>query len=118
MGDGKLGENYITSAHVPPFGHKARRTQKGYDLARFNRNFELTLHDIDMIEYALQKEKTSLSLDRMAMMAGGAPNDDNYKSLEEIEEALIRSDDLLGRLHNQKTFYRPKDSKKAPYISG
>lgn len=87
-------------------------------MARFNRNFELTLRDIDMIEYAVQKEKTSLSLDRMAMMAGDAPKDANYKSLEEIEEALIRSDDLLGRLHNQKTFYRPKDSKKTPYISG
>ncbi len=87
-------------------------------MARFNRNFELTIGDIDMIEYALQKEKTSLSLDRMAMMAGRAPKDANYKSLDEIEEALNRSEDLLGRLHNQKTFYRPKDSKKAPYISG
>lgn len=87
-------------------------------MARYNRKFELTLGDIDMIEYALQKEKTSLSLDRMAMMSGGIPKDINYKSLEDIEKALVQSDDLLGRLHNQKTFYRPKDSKKAPYISG
>ena len=87
-------------------------------MARFNRKFELTLRDIDIIEYALQKEKRSLSLDRVAMISGGKPNDTHYKSLEDIEEAMNRTDDLLGRLHNQKTFYRPKDSKNAPYISG
>ena len=58
-------------------------------MARFNRNFELTLSDIDMIEYALQKEKRSLSLDRVAIMSGGELNDTNYKSLEEIEQAQI-----------------------------
>ena len=77
-------------------------------MARFNRNFELTLSDIDMIEYALQKEKRSLSLDRVAIMSGGELNDTNYKSLEEIEQAMNKTDDLLGRLHNQPTTKRAR----------
>jgi hypothetical protein len=51
-----------------------------------NENFKLTVRDIELIENAL---------------------------LEQEQTAEVR--DLLGRIHNQKNWYRPKSS---TYISG
>lgn len=76
-------------------------------MPKYNRNFDLTLADIDMIEAALSVVKRDLSLGRegsRALLPEATQND----PIREI-------DDLLGRLHNQKIFYRPSDS---PYVSG
>ena len=77
-------------------------------MARPNRTFDLTIHDIDLIEAALHVTKRELSLERLA---------DTTKMLpaEAAEDPLRQIDDLLGRLHNQKNFYRPA---KTPYVSG
>jgi hypothetical protein len=80
---------------------------KGQTMPKYNRNFDLTLADIDLIEAALSVVKRDLSLGRegaRALLPEQAQND----PLREI-------DDLLGRLHNQKIFYRPTDT---PYVSG
>jgi hypothetical protein len=76
-------------------------------MSKYNRNFDLTLSDIDMIEAALNVAKRDLSLGR----------DGSHALLPEVEsgDPLREIDDLLGRLHNQKIFYRPSDE---TYVSG
>ncbi|MEQ6247396.1 hypothetical protein ABMC89_00750 [Sulfitobacter sp. HNIBRBA3233] len=76
-------------------------------MPKYNRNFDLTLGDIDLIEAALQVVKRDLSLGREGSRAL-LPKVEGSDHMREI-------DDLLGRLHNQKIFYRPSD---APYIGG
>lgn len=76
-------------------------------MPKYNRNFDLTLSDIDLIEAALQVVKRDLSLGREGSQAL-LPDIDGADHMREI-------DDLLGRLHNQKIFYRPSDE---PYVSG
>ncbi|MEL6518785.1 MAG: hypothetical protein AAFR34_03225 [Pseudomonadota bacterium] len=60
-------------------------------MPKYNKKFDLTPDDMDLIETAV---RTATANDRI-----------------DPREA----EDLLGRLHNQKVFYRPKD---AVYISG
>ncbi|MGX9354776.1 hypothetical protein ACS3SW_06325 [Roseobacteraceae bacterium S113] len=62
-----------------------------------NRNIELTVQDMELIETALRTVKADRTADDHA--CGEA---------RQIHE-------LLGKLHNQKVFYRPSD---APYIGG
>ena len=59
---------------------------------KYNKEFELDLDDIDLIEHAL----------RFCM------KNNSHLDNKEINE-------LLGRLHNQKKWYRPS---KGTYISG
>lgn len=65
-------------------------------MPQFNEMFELSVEDIDLIERAL-RNLTGSSLP------------------EGAEETERQVQDLLGRLHNQKIFYRPKDD---VYIGG
>ena len=74
-------------------------------MPRYNTQFELTVEDLDVIEVALREVKTNLRNEAMAAKSDIAPN------CEEVNQIH----DLLGRLHNQKVFYRPKSG---PYISG
>jgi len=76
-------------------------------MPKYNRNFDLTLGDIDLIEAALRVVKRDLSLGREGARA----------LLPVVEEGdqVTEINDLLGRLHNQKIFYRPTDE---PYVSG
>ena len=60
-------------------------------MPKYNKKFDLTPDDMDLIETAV---RTATANDRI-----------------DPREA----EDLLGRLHNQIVFYRPKD---AGYISG
>ena len=73
-------------------------------MPHFNPNIELGIHDMDLIEDALRHAKQRLSIpggpDANAAIAG--------RSVREIDE-------LLGRLHNQKVFFRPS---KTPYVGG
>lgn len=70
-----------------------------------NKLFELSVEDIEIIEAALNAK-----VDRRTR---AAILDDGNNSKELLEEAnKIR--DLLGRLHNQKIWYRPKDG----YVGG
>ncbi len=74
-------------------------------MARPNTNFELSVHDMELIEDALRSRKKSLS-DRLIDM----------KSVDhELKDDLHTIHDLLGRLHNQKEFYRPS---RGAYVGG
>lgn len=77
-------------------------------MSKHNRNFELTIGDIDLIEAALHVTKRGLSMDQLNGTQEMLPSDG-------IEDSLRNIDDLLGRLHNQKIFYRPA---KGPYLGG
>lgn len=81
--------------------------KKGLTMSKYNRSFDLTLGDIDLLEAALQVVKRDLSLGREGARALLPPveGDDHIREI----------DDLLGRLHNQKIFYRPSGD---TYIGG
>jgi len=67
-----------------------------------NTSFDLSVEDLDLIETALRQSKAELC--EKVMGASDA------KAKAEIADIH----DLLGRLHNQKTFYRPREG----YIGG
>jgi len=68
---------------------------------RYNTTFELSVSDLDLIEDALRT--TKLARTRTGLKAGSS------------EEDARQIDELLGKLHNQKTFYRPA---KGTYVGG
>ncbi|MGB0505493.1 MAG: hypothetical protein ACPGGK_04785 [Pikeienuella sp.] len=63
-------------------------------MVKHNTNFHLSLDDVDLIETALRKKLSSKPAATVRA--------------EDSEKARMVHD-LLGRLHNQKVFYRPKD---------
>ncbi|MEO0668739.1 MAG: hypothetical protein AAFZ99_12585 [Pseudomonadota bacterium] len=67
----------------------------------YNKNFELSIKDLDLIEEALRASK-------LAKAQAHAKSAAATEKVRDIHE-------LLGRLHNQKTFYRPA---KGTYVSG
>ena len=85
-------------------------------MPRYNTQFELDIDDIDLIETALRARKKYLSLQRLTTLSGDGTSD--AESLAAIDRDIAATHDLLGRLHNQKVFYRPATIKDAPYISG
>jgi len=62
-------------------------------MAKPNENFNLTVRDVELIEVALRLRMT----------------------LSESQETKREINELLGRLHNQKMWYRPA---KETYVSG
>jgi len=70
-----------------------------------NTQFELSVDDLELIEDALQSQKSALS----EQLTTTAPLD------EDAKDSLHSVLDLLGRLHNQKEFYRPKSG---AYVGG
>ncbi len=68
----------------------------------YNDRFEIGLEEMDLIEDALRDRVKSLSDAR----------DDRARLANERKLRSVKS--LLGRLHNQKVFYRPKQG----YIGG
>ncbi len=71
-------------------------------MPKYNRNFELSTDDLELIENALRANKFALS---QTVLKEGEAADEDVRQIH----------DLLGRLHNQKTFYRPA---KGAYIGG
>lgn len=69
-----------------------------------NTSFELTVRDIEIIEHALRAKAG-----RRGLAIAQGETSENLK--EEMHEIL----ELLGRLHDQKVWYRPSDKS---YISG
>lgn len=75
-------------------------------MPKFNEMFELSIEDVAVIENSLRKSLEDLSSEhREAGVAGGAEREVNIREIH----------DLLGKLHNQKIFYRPRDE---VYIGG
>ena len=74
-------------------------------MASYNRSFDLSIEDVDMIEEALRARSREICTLRRSL------SEENPADLERIRvlDADMRAgEELLGRLHNQKVFYRPK----------
>ncbi|WP_170428957.1 hypothetical protein [Ruegeria arenilitoris] len=69
-------------------------------MPQYNDMIELSVEDMDLIETALRGSVATLS--QAALQEGDAGK-------AEREDTLRRIHDLLGKLHDQKVFYRPKD---------
>ena len=78
----------------------------------YNRKFDLTINDVDLIEEALRARGRELSRMRLAL---SAENPAGIEAIRVIEQDQRTGEELLGRLHDQKVFYRPKTS---AYFSG
>lgn len=69
-----------------------------------NLQFELSIRDIEIIEHALRAKAGRRGL----AIAQGETSPQLRQEMNEIQE-------VLGRIHNQKNFYRPKNK---DYVSG
>lgn len=63
-----------------------------------NEKFELSVRDIEIIEHALRAKAGRRGL----AIAQGETSEKLREEMHEIQE-------LLGRIHSQKNWYRPKD---------
>ncbi|WP_108814586.1 hypothetical protein [Loktanella sp. Alg231-35] len=78
----------------------------------YNRKFDLNIRDVELIEEALRARGRELSSMRLAL---SGDNPAHLESIRVIERDQRKNEELLGRMHDQKIFYRPK---KAVYVSG
>lgn len=77
-------------------------------MTKANTTFNLDVRDVELIENALNSVITTKSSTIIS-----APGNDNSEPLPNSCPVTIKSQinevrDLLGRLHNQKVWYRPK----------
>ncbi|MCH2075616.1 MAG: hypothetical protein MK180_01860 [Rhodobacteraceae bacterium] len=77
-------------------------------MAAYNKTFELTVEDLELIETALYRKKADLSQKRLEAVRAEDEAGDLDGQIREIAG-------LLGRLHNQKIFFRPKSG---VYVGG
>ncbi|MEO1641206.1 MAG: hypothetical protein AAFU41_18380 [Pseudomonadota bacterium] len=73
-------------------------------MPRYNRKFDLSIADVDLIEEALRARGRELSRMRLAL---SEENPAHLESIRVIEQDQRENEELLGRLHDQKIFYRP-----------
>ncbi len=78
----------------------------------FNVNFELSVDDVELIETALRQSKKELS---GQLIETDIRHNEVVEAETEMDETVRQIHDLLGRLHNQKVFYRPREG---AYIGG
>ncbi len=81
-------------------------------MPKYNRTFELSVEDVDLIEEALRARGRELCQTRRAL---SDENPAHLESIGVIERDQRAGEELLGRLHDQKIFYRPK---AAVYVGG
>ena len=81
-------------------------------MSGYNRKFDLSVEDIDLIEEALRARGRELSRMRLALTE---ENPAHLESIRVIEQDQRTGEELLGRLHDQKIFYRPTTS---VYVGG
>ena len=92
--------------HMGITQYSAKHSIKGaHRMPTYNSNFELTVEDMDLIETSLRQTKAELA----------AQVDKTGDSAADTDETLRQIHDLLGRLHNQKVFYRPN---QGAYVGG
>ena len=78
----------------------------------YNRSFKLSINDVELIEEALRARGRELCRMRRALSDEDLADIESIRVVEEDQRA---GEELLGRLHDQKIFYRPK---KSVYVSG
>lgn len=79
-----------------------------------NKKFDLEVEDIEVIENCLHREVNRLSHQRMMHVESTIVPEDQLDSVKEIDANIKHIHRLLGKLHNQKVWYRPKRR----YVSG
>ena len=85
-------------------------------MSKPNTEFSLGLRDIDIIEDALNSVIAKRSSTMSLIAVNTVENTTDIHSYRKIRQEVADLRDLLGRLHNQKNWYRPQD--KAIYVSG
>ena len=85
-------------------------------MAKANTNFDLDVRDVELIENALNSiiTKQSSTIINSASNSNTEPTKENCPV--EINGQIAELRDLLGKLHNQKVWYRPKN--RFAYIGG
>jgi hypothetical protein len=81
-------------------------------MPRYNTKFELSIEDMELIEAALRENKRALNSEMIEKDADPLKPCDQT---QEINTSLKQISDLLGRLHNQKEFFRPREG---AYLGG
>jgi hypothetical protein len=85
-------------------------------MSRPNTEFNLGLRDIDLIEEALNLVLAKRSSTMSSIAGNSVENTTDMASYREIRNEVAELSELLGRLHNQKNWYRPQT--EAVYVSG
>ena len=85
-------------------------------MSKPNTEFNLDLRDIDHIENAINSVIARRSSAMRSLTANSSENTMDISVYREIKEEVAELRDLLGRLHNQKNWYRPQTD--AAYLSG
>lgn len=81
-------------------------------MAGYNKKFELSVEDIDLIETALRDKKRELSEQAHEERCDQS---DAVVVCRETTDEMRTIHDLLGRIHNQKIFFRPQ---RQTYVGG
>ena len=81
----------------------------------YNKSFNLNPSDIELIEISLRKEQSRISVSRQTLIDSTIIPPDQIQSVKEYDVKIKEINHLLGRLHEQKIWYRPKDK---VYVSG
>jgi len=85
-------------------------------MSKPNTEFNLGLRDINLIEDALNSVIARKSSAMSEITDSNVENTTDISSYREIRQEVADLRDLLGRLHNQKNWYRPQS--QATYVSG
>ena len=85
-------------------------------MSKPNTEFNLGLRDIDLIEDALNSVIARRSSAMSEIADSNVENTTDISSYREIRQEVADLRDLLGRIHNQKNWYRPQS--QAIYVSG
>ncbi len=76
-------------------------------MPKYNTQFELNREELELIESALRERNAKLVDEKLEAANDNVPG--------ELEQTIREGEELLGRLHNQKVFYRPK---RSVYVGG
>lgn len=79
-----------------------------------NTTFNLSIDDVNLIEEALNYQLSRLIERRLTHVESTIVPADQLESVKYIDYQISNVRELLGNLHNQKNWYRPK----GVYVSG
>ena len=85
-------------------------------MSKPNTEFNLGLRDIDLIEDAINLVIARRSSAMSALAEDTLENTMDMSAYRDIRHEVAELRELLGRLHNQKNWYRPQTD--AVYVSG
>lgn len=80
-------------------------------MSRYNVDFQLSVDDMELIEEALRRSKSELS----EQVIDSEVQPMSCDATKQASASVRQIHDLLGRLHNQKIFFRPKSG---AYVGG